>query len=64
MMECPRCGMTTKVTRSAFDVDDNTVIRRRCCPLCDFRFKTMEIMTDEVKRYDKRYKRRNTDDKT
>lgn len=43
-MDCPKCGSRTEVDRSIYKKDQ--VYRYRRCKTCQYRFKTVEMISD------------------
>lgn len=46
MMECPECGYEATVYNGFADLENNRYIRRRRCQSCDYRFITIEVISD------------------
>lgn len=55
-MQCPGCGYrNTKVVDTMSGLDGRSVYRRRKCPSCAYRFRTVETLGDGSDEFKKAY---------
>jgi hypothetical protein len=57
-MNCPKCNGATSIDESRIIRDGKR--RRRTCSQCKYKFATMEVLTDEIKRYDDVFRKLST----
>lgn len=50
-MKCRKCGGKTQVTDTEESLDGFAVLRRRQCPICGYRFKTLEEIWENTRPY-------------
>jgi rubredoxin len=48
-MKCPKCkNSKTYVTQSLTETGQSRVLRKRVCPVCQYRFQTSELMEGNI----------------